>query len=401
MAADTPALSPLIDVHDERDEQAGRQILRLMAVFVTVGYLAYGVMTASAVVSSMHITDLWWTVIAVPLIFGTGIALGPLAWRGGARRIRIAAAVAAGGYLVAVCLWWPAWNGQVLDTVSGIWFSLFPGLAAIASALAFPAVYAFGYLAVVSAISVTISKTARLPHLSGPLPVEIAWSISFSLIFVAAAVMAIRTAGILDATRARAYEATADAAAAHARSAERNRFDALTHDNVMSTLLLASRLGASPELAQNARAAIAAVEHASEGEGRSSLTAYEAASQVRAAVAMVDPAQRVTVANEPGTQAYPGTAVSAIAAATAEAVRNSRRHAGDGATTSVTVAAGLGTLRAEIADDGVGFDPALVSASRLGIAVSIRGRMSKVDGGVAVIDSHPGCGTRVRVEWSR
>ncbi|MFW0794461.1 ATP-binding protein [Gordonia sp. CPCC 205515] len=401
MAADTAALPPLTVDDDERDQLAGRRILRLMSVFVSVGYLAYAAMTASMVVDSLPIMDTWWTVSALILTFGTGIALGPLSWRGDIRRMRIAAATASAGYLLTLALWWFGWNGTVMDTVSGIWFSQFSGLPAIASALAFRAVIPFVYLAVVSVSTVVISHASRLPELGGPIVADVAWAFSFSLIFVAASVMAIRTAGILDATRARAYQVTADVAAARARSAERSRFDALTHDNVMSTLLLAARRGASPELAQDAHAALHAVDQAGQGQEPLSVTAFEATSAVRAAVALVDPALRVAVDGAELDEAYPGAAVSAMASATAEAVRNSRRHAGAAATVEVTVVAEPDRLRAEVVDDGVGFDPDVVAASRLGIAVSIRGRMSKVNGGAAHIDSRPGHGTRVLLEWVR
>ncbi|GAB91028.1 hypothetical protein GORHZ_121_00210 [Gordonia rhizosphera NBRC 16068] len=373
-----------------------------MAVFVSVGYLAYAVITAPSVMAMASVMDAWWTVLACVLTFGTGLAIAPMSWRGSAQRIRLAAGAAAIGYLVTVALWWSGWNGQLLGTHDSVWFAQFSGLAAIASALAFRPVVAFGYLVVASAGSMWISHVVRPGSSYSPLIPDLAWGVAFSLLFVAAAVMAIRTAGILDATRAQAFEVTAEAAAANARSAERTRFDALTHDNVMSTLLLASRQGASPELAQNARAALAAVEEAAAGEVRTTLTTFEAMSQIRAAVSLIDPAQPVAVPGDADFESvFPAAAVSAIAAATAEALRNSRRHAGEQATTTVTITAGPSLLRAEVVDDGLGFDPAQVSASRLGIAVSIRGRMSKIDGGVAEVDSRPGGGTRIRVEWAR
>ncbi|GAB91026.1 ATP-binding protein [Gordonia rhizosphera] len=399
MAVRIAARPPLTGVHDERDEQAGRRLLRLSSVFVSGGYVAYAVMTIPMVAASLSLMDTWSTVLAWLLTFGTGIAIGPLAWRGSARRMQMAAAAAAAGYLVSVVIWWIGWNGQLLGPHDGVWFAQFPALAAIAAALAFRAVVAFGYLVVACLASVGISHVVRPATVYGPILPDIAWSIGFSMVFVAAAVMLIRTAAILDATRAQAYQATAEAAAANARSAERSRFGALTHDNVMSTLLLASRQGASTELAQSARTALEAIEQAAAGEVRTTLTTFDAISQIRAAVALIDPAQQVSVLEADMTEVFPARAVSAMAAATAEAVRNSRRHAGEHATTTVTVTAEPSSLRVEVIDDGVGFDPGQVPASRLGIAVSIRGRMSQVDGGHAQIASRPGIGTRVSLGW--
>lgn len=400
MAADTPALPSVTDARDERDEQAGRRILRLMSGFVAVGYLAYALMTSSLVIDSTAVMQPWWTVLAVILTFGTGLALGPAGRWADVRGIRLVAAVAACGYALSLALWWFAWSGAELNVVGGIWMSQFPGLAAIAAALAFRPMIAFGYLFVVNSAVLVVSHVLRPADLNGPLFVDIAWGCSYSLIFVSAAVMAIRTAGILDRTRSEAYRATAAAAAADARSTERSRFDALTHDNVMSTLLTASRRGGSPELAQDARAALAAVERAAAGDSADAVGGNDAISQVRAAVGLVDPTLTVAVDADDALPSYPGEAVSAIASATAEAVRNSRRHAGAGATTTVTVTASASSLRAEIRDDGRGFDPTHISASRLGIAVSIRGRIRRIEGGDAAVMSRPGGGTRVVVEWS-
>ncbi|MXP20102.1 ATP-binding protein [Gordonia sp. HNM0687] len=400
MAADTAALPEVTDARDERDEYAGRRILRLLSGFVAVGYLAYALMTASMVVETAADMQPWWTVLALILTFGTGLAMAPAGWWGDVRRIRLVAGVAACGYAVSVGLWWFAWSGQELDLVGGLWLSQFPGLAAIAAALAFRPVIAFGYLFVVNSTVIALSHLLRPATLNGPLFVDIAWGCSYSLIFVSAAVMAIRTAGILDQTRSEAFRATAAAAAADARSTERSRFDALTHDNVMSTLLTASRRGGSPELAEDARAALAAVDRAAAGDGPETVGGHDAISQIRAAVGLVDPTLTVRVHVDDPLPAYPGEVVSAIASASAEAVRNSRRHAGAEATTTVTASASPSSLRVDIRDDGRGFDPTHVPASRLGIAVSVLGRIRRIEGGAATVESRPGGGTRVVVEWS-
>ncbi|MEE3851383.1 ATP-binding protein [Gordonia sp. LSe1-13] len=400
MAADTAALSSVGGTHVAHDDQAGRQILRLVAVFVAVGYLAYAVMTAPLLVESLPYMAPWWSVLAIVLIFGTGLMLGPVGWWGDPRTTRFVAASAAIGFIVAAALWWPAWNGEQIDNVRGIWFSQFPGLAAIAAAMAFRPAVALGHLAVAIAMTLSIGQVVRPSQYNGPLVADIVWAYAFSLIFVAAAVMAIRTAALLDRTHAQAFAATADAAALNARTAERNRFDALTHDNVMSTLLSAARQGASPELAAEARAAIAAVERAAAGNGNAVVTADVAVGQIRAAVGLVEPAVPVALRESDPSATYPGEAITAMAAAAAEAVRNSLRHAGPDVAVSVTVRARAGALDVDVADDGRGFDPADVPPARMGMAVSILGRMERVAGGVAEIDSRIGVGTRVHLGWA-
>lgn len=405
MDTHSPPLSSLNVAEDERDQTAGLRILRQFAVFVAFGYLAYLVLTIPAVTASLGVMEPWWTVLALPLTFGTGIVLGPLAWRGSARRVKIAAATATGGYLLTVGSWWWGWNGELLAG-GDMWFSLFCGLAAIAAAVAFRPVYAFTVLCVVVAATVSINHLVRAPQFNAPLLPDMAWAFAFSLIYFAAAVMAMRIAAVLDSTRAQAYAATAEAAAIQARTSERQRFAQLTHDGVMSTLLAAARQGTSVQLAQQARATLTDLDNLSHSTDTSSaarVSAEDAIARVRAACSAIDPGLHLRTeidTTDPEEPRYPLDTVRALAAAAAEAVRNSRRHAGPAATTGATVTVHPDRLRVEIVDDGVGFDPRTVPAERLGIAVSIRGRMAQISGGTATIISRRSKGTRIVLGWS-
>jgi two-component system sensor histidine kinase UhpB len=82
-----------------------------------------------------------------------------------------------------------------------------------------------------------------------------------------------------------------------------------------------------------------------------------------------------------------------------EALTNTAKHAGAGSAT-VEVAVDGATLRLKIADDGRGFDPAILNepakAARRGLA-GMRERALAV-GGRIDIDSSPGGGTRIEVE---
>lgn len=404
MASHSPPLPALNVVDDERDQTAGLRILRQFAVFVGVGYLAYAVLTIPAIATSLEVMDTWWTVLALPVTFGTGIAVGLFSWKAPARRIKTAATVAVASYLVTIGSWWFGWNGRFLDGDS-MWFSLFCGLAAIAAAVAFRPAYAFLVLCIVVPATVTINHIVRAPELNGPLLPDMAWAFAFSLIYFAAAVMAMRIAAILDSTRAQAYAATAEASALHARLTERQRFAQLTHDGIMSTLLSAARQGASDQLAHQARVTLADLDDLSSATTTPTgigVPIEEALAQIRAACTAIDPGLHIITVDTTSRegQQYPLEVVRAIASAAGEAVRNSCRHAGARATTAVTVAAHPNRLGAEIVDDGVGFDPRAIPTERLGIAVSIRNPMHQFPGGSATIDSSRGNGTRVLLEWS-
>ena len=384
-----------------RDALAGRRIVRQFTLFASAGYLLYSALAAGPISAATSLMSTWWTVLAVALTFGTGVAMAPLTWRAGSRRLQVITGVNAIGYLIAAGLWWFGWNGGHIYTVQGFWMAAFPGLAAITAALAFRPVWAYAVLIVAVTSSVLIDRVSRRSDVAEPFAAQTVWAVAFSMVFVVAAIMGRRTARVLDESRAQAYASTAAAAAAQARSAERHRFDALTHDSVMSTLLLAARRGTSPELVQDARNALAAIDRAGTDIIDDELCTSDAVSRIRAAIALVAPQQIVTVDHDDPSGRYPGNVVTTLAGAAAEAVRNAVRHAGRDALVSVQMSTTTDTIGIEITDTGVGFDPSAVPASRLGISVSIVGRMSKVDGGSAIIESRKGSGTTVRLTWMR
>lgn len=97
----------------------------------------------------------------------------------------------------------------------------------------------------------------------------------------------------------------------------------------------------------------------------------------------------------------PAPVVSAVFEATTEAVKNARRHSG--ATRCEVNVIGRSLMNAnrvvvKIKDNGVGFDQALVSDRRLGVRVSIIGRLNAV-GGAGKVTSTSGSGTEVDLEW--
>ncbi|MFL5575699.1 MAG: histidine kinase [Gemmatimonadaceae bacterium] len=92
----------------------------------------------------------------------------------------------------------------------------------------------------------------------------------------------------------------------------------------------------------------------------------------------------------------PRTATAALYRVAQESLRNTERHADARAAQLTLVAAGDGTLRLEVEDDGAGFDVAAAEARRPGMGLSsMRERLALVGGSFAV-DSAPGRGTRVK-----
>jgi signal transduction histidine kinase len=93
----------------------------------------------------------------------------------------------------------------------------------------------------------------------------------------------------------------------------------------------------------------------------------------------------------------PVPVADAFVAATGQALVNVAQHAGTGRA-RVWLRVADGVVRVVVADDGPGFDPQGVPASRYGIREAIVGRMRAV-GGQARVRSRPGAGTTVLLEW--
>ncbi|MFD4295331.1 sensor histidine kinase [Rhodococcus sp. NPDC058505] len=379
------------------------RILRTFAVFTGVGYLFYLLLLLPSVIGQADRLDRWWTPVATLAVFGSGIAFGLSALSADSRTVRRTAGVAAVLFLVALGTGMVAWHGPDLTDGQGVWLSAFPGVASLAAVAAWRPVVAFGHMIIASAGVQIFNALARDPRMTSPLIPDIAFSIMFCTLFVGAAVMALRTGRVLDSTLDATHAAAAAAAARHARTVERARFDAMIHDGVMSTLLAASRQGTTPSLSAQAERTLRQFDALRAGpapDDRFDVT--EIVSHLRTATGDVDDHIDLDVRRAPGhhTLTMPAEAARAVGAALAESLRNSVRHADPGAERGVTVTVGGRSLTVEVSDSGPGFDPKTVPAHRLGLAVSILGRMRQLPGGSAAIDSQPDAGTRVRLSWS-
>lgn len=94
----------------------------------------------------------------------------------------------------------------------------------------------------------------------------------------------------------------------------------------------------------------------------------------------------------------PHAVVDALTGASREALNNIAAHAGtDRAWLTARGGVVDAVVTVTVVDQGSGFDPATARAGR-GLADSITGRMTDV-GGLAVVDSMPGQGTRVELRW--
>lgn len=374
------------------------RIKRVIGRWIGGGYVCYLLVSLPRMSLQASIVAGWWTPLAILLVFVPGWLLLVTSFMPAREWIGRTLPLACGvGYLIAISLWFVAWNGEPL--VNATWMIAFPGLASLAMVigprpwLAGPHLVAATVLALATNWVTDSQPNETWVTLSG-----IAWSTAFSGVFVAAGLMAVRTGEVLDASRERAHRIAAESAAEQARDAERSRYDGLVHDGVLAVMLAVRSESTDARLALQAQRVMDEFDTPLDDLDRP-VTVSELVAAVRAVVMGVD--DEIIVCAHAGS-AYPGgldqATVQAFAGATAEAARNSTRHGGAEATIEVTVAVDCRGVCVTVSDTGTGFDPVAVTGDRLGVTVSIRERMAAVGGQASVI-SAPGGGTRVILKW--
>ena len=206
----------------------------------------------------------------------------------------------------------------------------------------------------------------------------------------------------VDEANQKAKIAAIDLARADAILRERDRVDALVHDSVLTTLLVAAKAedqSAETQAQQLAETTIQklitadALLNTDESISVSSLfSALEVAIQRQSEI--------VSVEIESSTDhRVPGEVADAVTESTLQALANALNHAGATATVQVFLKGTSKGFKIVIKDNGRGFRPSRVPKNRLGLKLSIVGRVQAV-GGKVFIDSKIGTGTNVIIEWS-
>jgi two-component sensor histidine kinase len=205
----------------------------------------------------------------------------------------------------------------------------------------------------------------------------------------------VTAARVYDRAAARAAEAVARTARESARRAAREQMEALVHDEVFTALLLGSR-GAAASAATQAGRALDLIHQAEASVDSHRSDTASLLQQIRAAAAAAPRVHVAVIADED--LGLPADVGDALVDAVRQALANAARHA-VGATVTLEVEARREGVRIVVADDGPGFVPSRVPQDRMGIAVSILGRVNALPGAHASITSAPGHGTVVTLGW--
>lgn len=191
-------------------------------------------------------------------------------------------------------------------------------------------------------------------------------------------------------------------AQSQAVSLEQSRLDALVHDSVLTSLLVASKAQTPKEISLAKESAMEAIRKLD--TDKTDVTLAKPLTQVsffeslRNRILEVYPNFEVSFEQTNDSQ-LPADVSEALTEATLQAVDNSSKHAGSATKRSVSLQSHGAGLKIVVSDNGKGFRPSKISKDRLGIQLSIIGRVKSVDGRV-FIRSERGKGADVVLEWS-
>ncbi|MET7327095.1 ATP-binding protein [Nonomuraea sp. NPDC005650] len=284
------------------------------------------------------------------------------------------------------------WTGAVEDRNTG-WLRLLVTFACVTCQWHTPALAGGAAALVAGGGAVATLVVAGALDADSTLVTGTMWAIPAAALSRAAWVLVQRAAGRADRMAAEAARARGESlVAAAVRTEEREHANSL-HDTAATTLLMVGIGQVQSDadwLAPQARRDLDRLR----SDSRRAPQYADLVDLLRADFAVT----HLTVEfDAPAQVRLPFDVARGIADAAREALTNVRRHAG---TTRATVRlrGDERTLCLDITDQGKGFSPMDVPATRRGIRESVRGRMDRV-GGTATITSAEGEGTLVRLEW--
>lgn len=183
------------------------------------------------------------------------------------------------------------------------------------------------------------------------------------------------------------------------REQERAEIASHLHDSVLQTLTIIQRQANDPRrvaaLARRQERELRSWLYGDDATGRSPSDAVTLGAMVHAVTDEIEATYEVRVEVVRVGDAQLDDRVTALVAATREALTNAAKHAGV-TTVDVYVEVGKDAVEVFVRDRGLGFVLTEVAPDRRGIAESILGRMERV-GGSARVTSRPGFGTEVHL----
>lgn len=231
---------------------------------------------------------------------------------------------------------------------------------------------------------------------------ESSFAFLFSVVLAVLVVVLRYESSKVDEANQKSIDAAIELAKSDAIHRERDRVDALVHDSVLTTLLVAAN--ASDAASKNdarelAISAMQKLESAKElNPDQHEITSNSFFSALAISISRQD--KNVAISSEGQSDLQiPAHVAEALTEATLQAISNALQHAGADSKVEVFLKGLANGLKVVVKDNGKGFRVSRIPKNRLGLKLSIIGRVQSV-GGKVFIDSKLGVGTNIVIEWS-
>jgi signal transduction histidine kinase len=308
-------------------------------------------------------------------------------------------------YMFVVVILWPLMLSKPIPTdghfYPWVWWAVDTGW--LAAAVSFQLRWAISYFI---GLNLLIQFMFSLPVGGSHSTLSLVTDFLFTILTNgAAAVIALllrSAAEDSDRTNAEAIESAVLQARTEAAIAERERLDALVHDRVLTALISASMANNQEEAQAASDLAKSALKKLNEfADPVASQTVYtnDMITALVTAAKNIDPKLTVNLTESDNWQ-VDSIVASGLTEATLQAIQNSVVHAGPKASRELFVKTQNKSIKIVIRDNGKGFRPNRIASGRLGIKVSIVGRVEAI-GGTIHIASAPGKGATIVMEWGR
>ena len=383
------------------------RILRIVARIFAAASIVFGALLLPSIFTQAEFLLGWWDAAALFLVFGLPLIMGLIAtWCTGDVIRRIASGIALGQLLV-MATWLVAMTGRALPSdANSAWVLGATAIGATAAGLAWRARFVWTYLVATCVLLIVIRYLASPQPFAIPLQ-DALYTLMFDSIFAALAMVTVRAGLNLDNAAEMARANATREAMTRAQAQELSRVDAIMHDGVLATLLIASQYGAESREAagRQARKTVAQItDFAAAPTPRSTISKLDFIWRQQATTTEIDPEAEFDYVVDSPDADLPAEVGGAFSESLAEALRNVLQHAsvpGEELHRAVHVSVDGNHIEVMVLDDGRGFDPSHIAPSRLGIAISIRARMARLLGGSSHVVSRLGHGTRVVLRWER
>ncbi|AYF98318.1 sensor histidine kinase [Protaetiibacter intestinalis] len=347
-----------------------------------------------------NLDPLWSSVMVFAIVVTLGLTALASALRQQVRGAHVMFAIV---YLVALVSWPFAVTDPAAATADSYWLYYLLTIATAMATVGFPLRVATAYLILAPTVYAVIRVT---PAGGGVTLVQAALDSVYAIILGGAITIITAilrgAASTVDRAQATALDRYGHAVRQHATEAERVQVDAIVHDSVLTTFLSAARAD-TPEAKELAsRMAGNAIGYLRDAvavapPGDADVAVAVLASRIGDAAAALSEPVAVRSTGVEGTP-IPVAVAEAVYSAAVQAMVNSLQHAGAGVERWAEVRATGDGVLVEVGDRGAGFEPDAVPTERLGVRVSILERVASV-GGQARVDTAPGEGTTVRLQW--